>query len=151
MYTLLVVFLSGCSSIDRIFSEDDSGDVYKSSAQGQLSNILEGKIVSIRTVDISGSKGLGATAGGVMGSVAGSSLSKAKGDKVVGGAVGAIVGSLIGGLIEKNITKTKAFEFIVKLTSGKKVAVIQDTSQSLRVGDDVFLIHSKDQTKIAKM
>ena len=117
-FVLVSVFLTSCSSINRIVGEDDAGDTFNSSTQGEIGNITEGNVLSIREVKLSGSKAIGVAGGAIIGATAGSSINKAKNDKLVAGTLGALAGSLVGGLLEKNITEKTAFEFIVKLDSG---------------------------------
>lgn len=147
---LLFIGLISCSSMERIAAESSDGNTYKTTEVGELSTVSEGVIIAIRKVTIAGSKGLGAATGGAVGAVTGSTINKAETDRAIAGSLGALAGAVVGSMIEENLTEKDAFEFVIKLDSGRVVSLVQNTDQELKVGDNVYIIKSSEQVRIAR-
>jgi outer membrane lipoprotein SlyB len=125
-----------------------SGDYERSDAR-RAYEVKMGTVVSVRNVQIGGSKsGVGTAAGAVVGGVAGSSMGEGKGS-VVGAVLGAVVGGVAGSVVEKGVTKKPGLELTVRLDSGRTIAVVQeDTGESFQVGDQVRVLDSGGETRI---
>lgn len=122
---------------------DINSDSYAQSAVGEVSSVDEGVIVDVRTVSIQGSEsGFGTAAGGVAGGFAASTIGRGNGS-VLAAVGGALAGALLGHFTEKELTEQDAFQYFVKLRSGKVISVIQGKKDPLSVGQNVLVIYGK--------
>ena len=140
---MLVVFLTSCQSSTNHFTQDERGaNTYSSTETGQLSSVLEGNIISIKQVRLSGSKGMGSGISTALGAVAGASaVGSDDSDKATGAIIGGLLGAMAGRAIEENATADTGFEFLVRLSSGAIKAFVQKSKQGLRVGDQVYVLY----------
>ncbi len=141
--------LSACSSLDRFFKEERDSGSYSNAERGKFSNVTEGTIISIKQVKLSGSKGLGAIFGTVLGGISGASTTDKKYNKEVAIAIGALAGAILGSTAEKFITKDTGYEFLIRTISGVK-AFVDITKQDLKVGDKVYIISGSGPIRISK-
>ncbi len=125
-----------------------SGDYERADAR-RAYEVKMGTVVSVRNVQLGGSKsGVGTAAGAVVGGVAGSTMGEGRGS-VVGAVLGAVAGGVAGTMVEKGVTKKPGLELTVRLSSGRTIAVVQeDTGESFRVGDQVRVLESGGETRI---
>ncbi|MDR3394676.1 MAG: glycine zipper 2TM domain-containing protein [Parasulfuritortus sp.] len=125
-----------------------SGDYERADAR-RAYEVKMGTVVSVRNVQIGGSKsGVGTAAGAVVGGVAGSTMGEGRGS-VVGAVLGAVVGGVAGSAVEKGVTRKPGLELTVRLDSGRTIAVVQeDTGESFQVGDQVRVLDSGGETRI---
>lgn len=94
--------------------------------------------VKERTVQGEGS-GLGAAAGAAAGGLLGKQIGKGKGNTAAT-VVGVIAGGLAGNEAEKALSSRKAYDYVVKLNSGKTETVVGkdgDAEPLFKVGDKV--------------
>ncbi|CAC9433416.1 outer membrane lipoprotein [bacterium endosymbiont of Bathymodiolus sp. 5 South] len=149
---ILVVFLTSCQSSTNRFTQDERGaNTYSSTETGQLSSVLEGNIIAIKQVRLSGSKGMGSGIGTALGAVAGASaVGSDDSDRVAGAVIGGLLGAMAGKAIEENSTADTGFEFLIKLSSGAIKAFVQKSKQGLRVGDQVYILHSHGTTRLTR-
>ena len=152
LIALAVVFLSSCQSSMNRFTQDDRGaNTYSATETGQLSSVTEGSIISIKQVQLSGSKGMGSGLGATLGAVAGANAAGSSDSKKAAGAiVGGLLGAIAGRAIEENATAEIGFEFLVKLSSGAMKAFVQKSKQGLRVGDQVYVIYGNDTVRLTR-
>lgn len=162
----LVLGISGCA-------RDLSSRVYTSDST--LSLTLQGKIVSVRPIQIKesdklGNNTTGALAGGVVGGVAGSNVGGG-GGQLLAAAGGAIVGGVIGALVESSLSTADGLEYIVKLdtsqlkseyyegspamrsaissaTTSGLITIVQSKDVILNAGQDVYVIFSPKRTRV---
>jgi outer membrane lipoprotein SlyB len=139
----LAMLAAGCSTT--------SPDVIKRDDAQRLSNVLDGVVLSTRTVTVEGSQsGVGAAAGGVVGGIAGSSVGGRRESAVVG-VLGAVAGGVAGNVIERNATREEALEIIVQLKSGERRAIVQAKgSETLNVGDAVIIVTTGGKARVVK-
>lgn len=139
----LALLSAGCSTT--------SPDVIKREDAQRLSDVLDGVVLSTRTVTVDGSQsGLGAAAGGVVGGIAGSSVGGRRESAVVG-VLGAVAGGVAGNAIERSATREEALEIIVQLKNGERRAIVQAKgSESLNVGDAVIIVTSGGKARVVK-
>jgi len=109
-----IFLLSGCA-------RDLSNDVYTSDATMSLT--MQGKILSVRPVTIKdqdkmGDNTGGMLAGGALGAAAGTGVGKGSG-RTVGVVGSAIAGGLLGAATEGSLSKSKGYEYIVKVDTKK--------------------------------
>ncbi len=145
----LVLLLSACSSLDRFTKDEQNSKAYSRSEAGKFSTVTEGTIASIKQVEISGSKGLGTTVGGVVGGLGGAATTNKRFNQSAAIAIGALAGAMIGSTIEQFATKDVAYEFLIDTTSGLK-AFVDVTKQDLQSGDRVYIIQGSGPVRISK-
>ncbi len=134
----LVVLLSlGCAS-------KTNPNVYSRGQAKQLQRVQMGEVISVRPVEIEGSKsGVGAVAGGIGGGLIGSGIGKGSGRKVATG-VGIVGGAVAGAVIEEKVTHRRGVEVTVRLDTGGHISIVQGTEENLIPGDRVRIISSPD-------
>lgn len=149
---LAVVFLSSCQSSMNRFTQDDRGaNTYSSTETNQLSSVVEGHVIAIKQIQLSGSKGMGSGIGTVLGAAAGANaISSDDSDKAIGAIVGGLLGAMAGRAIEENATTETGFEFLVKLSSGAMKAFVQKSKQGLRVGDQVYVLYGNGTVRLTR-
>ena len=149
---LAVVFLSACQSSTNRFTQDERGaNTYSSTETGQLSSVVEGSILSIKQVALSGSKGMGSGIGGALGATVGAgAVGSDDSDKVAGAIIGGLLGAMAGKAIEENATAETGFEFLVKLNNGSIKAFVQKSQQGLRVGDQVYVLYGNGTARLTR-
>ena len=118
---------------------------YQTGETQQVSSVQKGTIISIETVEVSaGSNGnmAGTLAGGAAGGIAGASIGQGFGSGLaaVGGAV---AGGILGNMAEKKLTSQQATRYIIQLTNGTTIAVVQKDNPPLAVGTKVLVIGGK--------
>jgi outer membrane lipoprotein SlyB len=140
---VLAAVLAGCSTT--------SPDVIKREDAQRMSNVLDGVVLSTRSVTVDGSQsGIGAAAGGVVGGVAGSTVGQGKG-AVVGSVLGAVAGGVAGNAIERGTTREDAIEILVQLKSGERRAIVQARgSEAINVGDQVIIVTTGGKARVVK-
>ena len=125
-----------------------SSDTYKADHVGEASFTYQGKIISARHVDVQEGErlednttgmGLGALAGGV----GGYQIGKGRGN-IAATAGGAVLGGLAGAFAEKALKQQTGTEYVVKLTNGSAMTVVQAPEPVLKVGQHVMVIVSQD-------
>lgn len=141
---LLPVILAGCAS-------GRGGDDYERTEARRVYEVKMGVVESVRTVKLEGTEsGIGAAAGGVVGGIAGSGVGGGKGS-MVGTVIVAVVGGIAGAAGEEAATRKPGLEIIVKLDSGRTIAVIQeDKDEKFIVGDRVRLLESGGQARVTR-
>lgn len=149
---ILVAFLTSCQSSINRFTQDERGaNTYSSTETGQLSSVVEGSIISIKQVQLSGSKGLGTGIGTALGAVAGANAVGSDGsDRAAGAIVGGLLGAMAGKAIEESATVETGFEFLVKLSSGAIKAFVQKSKQGLRIGDQVYVLYGNGTARLTR-
>ena len=102
LITLAVVFLSSCQSSMNRFTQDDRGaNTYASTETNQLSSVVEGHVIAIKQIQLSGSKGMGSGIGTVLGAAAGANaVGSGDSNKATGAIVGGLLGAIAGSAIE---------------------------------------------------
>lgn len=141
--TVLAATLAACSTT--------SPDVIKREDAQRMSNVLDGVVLSTRTVTVDGSQsGIGAAAGGVVGGIAGSSVGGRRESAIVG-VLGAVAGGVAGNAIERGATKEEALEILVQLKSGERRAIVQAKgSEAISVGDQVIIVTTGGKARVVK-
>ena len=149
---LSAVFLTSCQSSMNRFTQDDRGaNTYSSTETNQLSSVVEGHVVAIKQIQLSGSKGMGSGIGTVLGATAGANaVGSSDSNKAAGAIVGGLLGAIAGSAIEENATAETGFEFLVKLSGGAMKAFVQKSKQGLRVGDQVYVIYGNDTVRLTR-
>jgi len=136
---LVCSLMAGCAS-------SRSGEVY-SRDQARMAHTVEmGVVEQVKPVTIEGTKsGAGAVGGGVAGGVLGSTIGSGRGSTIAA-VGGALVGAAAGALAEEQLTKADGLEILVKLDSGRLVAVVQEADVAFAPGDHVQVLTGTDGT-----
>jgi outer membrane lipoprotein SlyB len=140
---VLGLALAGCSTT--------SPDVIKREDAQRMSNVLDGVVLSTRSVTVEGSQsGVGAAAGGVVGGVAGSGVGGGRGS-VVAGVLGAVAGGVVGNAVERTGTREEAVEILVQLKGGERRAIVQAKgAEVLSPGDQVIIVTTGGKARVVK-
>ncbi|MED7788662.1 hypothetical protein [Francisella sp. 19X1-34] len=137
---LLSIFLTSCSSTDPSYSAN---------SVGQVSQVEQGKILDIQKVNIKGSNNAGTRVGGLAGGLGGALAGSGNIFTSIAGSIGgALVGGIAGGATQEAITSSKGYQFTIKLNSGKTFAILQEDNNNLKVGDQVTVYISGNNTRI---
>jgi outer membrane lipoprotein SlyB len=141
---LVPALLAGCAS------GLGSGDYERTEAR-RVYEVKMGVVESVRQVRLEGTdSGVGTIAGGVVGGVAGSELGGGKG-AAIGAVLGAVAGGVAGKATEEVVTRKPGLEIVVRLDSGRTIAVVQeDAGESFARGDRVRVLESGGQARVTK-
>ena len=82
-------------------------------------------------------------AGAVVGGAAGNRLGKGRGS-----TIGAVVGAVAGAAIEEGMTWQKGLEIMVKLDSGRLLAITQSTDENFRPGERIRALTGAGVTRV---
>jgi len=137
--------LAGCAS-------NLSGDSYSRSEARRAQQVEYGEIISLRPVQIEGTKTpVGAGAGAIVGGIRGSTLGGGKGSSIMA-VIGAVAGGMAGAAVEEGVTRSQGVEITVKLDSGRIVAIVQGLSphEKFAVGDQVRMLTSGGTSRVAQ-
>jgi len=123
-----------------------SGQVY-SRDQARAAHAVEGGVVEqVKEVQIEGTRsGVGAVGGGVAGGVLGSTVGSGRGSTIAA-VVGGLAGAAAGAAAEEQITKADGLEILVRLDSGRLLAVVQERDIWFYPGDRVQVLTGPDGT-----
>ena len=128
-------------------AQDYSGSGYGGTEARQYANVSEGVVAAVREVSIQGEPsgagqvlggGLGALAGGLLGS----KIGKGNGTLAASAVMG-VLGAAAGTYGTQYLAKDRAYEFIIRLADGRLVSVTQAQDSNAAViqeGDRVMII-----------
>ncbi|MDR1267118.1 MAG: hypothetical protein LBJ70_01905 [Holosporales bacterium] len=132
----LGLFLAGCA-------RQISSNVYSERHVGEASFSYQGTIISVRKVLVGSEKLEENVAGGAVGAVGGGLLGSqfGKGEgKTAMTALGVVGGAVGGAMAQKALREQEALEYVVKLTNGQIVTVVQGLEDPLPSGAPVLVI-----------
>ena len=130
---VLVLGLSGCPA-------SLSGSAYTRTQARSLQAVETGTVESVRQVLIEGTKSnVGTATGAALGGIAASNVGGGRG-QVAATIGGALIGGLAGGATEEAITRQPGLEIIVRLDTGRTVAVTQAADELFRPGERVRVL-----------
>lgn len=142
--TLMVVAaLGACAS--------SSPDVIQRGDTQRMSEVLDARVLSVRTVTVDGNQsGMGAAAGGVVGGIAGAGVGGYRESAIVG-VLGAVAGAMAGNAMERMGTREEAVEVLVQLRNGDRRAIVQAKgAEALVPGDPVILVTTGGKVRVVK-
>lgn len=141
---MMVSLLAGCAS--GLGSTD-----YERVESRRVYEVKMGVVESVRAVKLEGTdSGVGAAAGGVVGGIAGSTAGEGRGS-AIGAVLGAVVGGIAGSAAEEMATRKPGIEIIVRLESGRLIAVVQEKgNDTFAPGDRVKLLESGGQVRVTR-
>lgn len=135
-FLILILFFSLAACAPNL-----AANSYSSDQVGVANNTVSGVIISKRIVKINKNTGAGGLLGVAGGAVAGSAIGGGTRANILGGIGGALVGGLAGNAIEKGISSSEGFEYIIRLNKGKTISVTQTADNNLAVGEHVRVIY----------
>ena len=124
-------------------AEDINDNSYRMASVGEANRVGQGVIISVRPVQIQGDSQAGALTGGLAGGVAASTIGRGSGS-VLASVGGALLGAFVGGLTQKELEEQQALQYIVRLTDGNMITVIQGMKNRLEVGQRVFVLYGQE-------
>ena len=139
---LAALVLTGCAS-------PPIGDPYY---RARAYNVELGVVEGMRPVIVDGYQtGAGAATGAVVGGVGGYQIGGSSSANAAGAFLGAIIGSLIGNALEREATKANGVEIMVRLDSGRLLAVVQEGGpDEFRPGDRIRVLSDGYSTRVAR-
>lgn len=145
MLPLITLLVGGCAS-------SKSGSVYTREQARQAQQVEKGRIISVREVQVEGTKTpLGAVGGAAVGAIAGSTVGGGKGSEIAAIA-GGLGGWLAGAAAEEVITRQNALEITVELDNGRTISVVQaENNLTFQPGERVHVLSSPTATRISKI
>ena len=124
-----------------------SGSAYTRGEARTAQQVQLGTVVSVRDVQIEGTKsnigtGIGAAAGGIGGSF----LGKGGRGTALGALGGAVAGGLLGSTAEEGLTRRAGLQITVRLDNGQMMVVVQGADEPFAPGERVQIITSPEGT-----
>ncbi len=138
---LLTLTLISILALDGCATGLGNGD-YQRYQAGYVQNVQTGVVTSVRNVNIAGNQSelpVGTVLGAVVGGLAGNNLGRGNG-QIAGAVAGAALGGLAGNALQGKATSQIGLEIIVRLDSGRSIAVTQGADQQFNVGDRVNVL-----------
>lgn len=143
----VTLFLLFCGCARNISSSS-----YDAQTVGSVSETYECVVVQVKKVmveegDYLENNHTGALMGGIAGGALGNAVGNGRG-RTVSTVAGALIGSYGGAMAEKALKNQEGLEYIVRLTSGKLVTVVQGLDNPLYSGQTAYLIISKGRSRV---
>lgn len=142
LFLLLTLLLSSCAS-------NISPKTYSVGSVGQVNRTISATVISVREVDISGTRGLGGGVGAAAGGIAGSNMGSSGRDNMIGAIAGAVVGGLAGAAIEEKATQQKGLEYVVETENGNLMTIVQGANVIFNEGQKVLVLYGSPSRIIA--
>lgn len=146
---IIVTLLAGLTLITGCASSK-SGEAYERRQGRTVQDVQGGTVESVRPVLIEGTKSnIGTAAGGIAGGIIGrGGAGRSDIGRAVGGVAGAVVGGVAGAAAEEGLTREKGHEIIVRLETGRMIAVTQSGEEEFKPGDKVHIIQGQGVTRV---
>lgn len=117
--------------------------VHKGSTVGEAVRTYQGvveaaRVIQVQEGDMLEQNGMGQVLGGVIGGLAGSEIGGGKGRAIAIGA-GALLGAAAGALAEQELKKQNGMEYIVKLSTGELMTIVQGLEPQIAPGTPVYV------------
>lgn len=140
----LVIALSACAPQPR-------SDLYYPAQAGRAQSVEFGVIDSLRYVQMAApNTGVGTVGGAALGGIAGSTIGGGSRANAAGAIAGAIIGGIAGTAIENNANQRTGVELVVRLDSGRMLALVQGDDGNLRPGDRVRVMSDGYTTRVSR-
>ncbi len=138
-FVLLALFIAGCAP-------SRSGQVYSADQSRRAHTVETGVVEEVREVNLEGRKsGAGAVGGAVAGGVLGSTIGSGRGSTIAA-VLGSAAGLAAGSAIEEHVTRADGLEILVRLDSGRLIAVVQESDVWFSPGERVQVLTGSDGT-----
>lgn len=145
LFIFALVSLFGCAS------QTQTGNAYTAGQSRQAQTVQRGKVIAVKDVELAAApSGVGALAGGALGSIAGSNNGRSGSNQSAASSiVGMVIGGVAGNMIDKKINKLKGQEISVLLNNGTEVAIAQEIDEKegpFVVGEQVRVLSTINGT-----
>lgn len=128
-------FMAGCAS-------NISPQSYSVGSVGQVNRTVAATVISVRSVNIAGTTGVGGATGTASGVIIGSAASGGNGrGSALGAIAGAVAGGLIGAAIESNATQQSGNEYVLETENGNLMTIVQGLEPMFLVGQKVLILY----------
>lgn len=139
VFIIIALCLTGCA-------QSRSGQVYSADQARRAQSVDYGVVEEVREVRLEGTKsGIGVVGGAVAGGVLGSTIGSGRGSTIAA-VVGSLAGAAAGAAAEEHITKADGLEILVRLESGRLIAVVQENDVWFAPGERVQVLTGSDGT-----
>lgn len=128
--------ISGCAS-------NLGGGTYSRGSVGDVQHSARGTLVSVRHIQIEGTKsGVGTATGAVLGGAVGSEIGQGGAARVAGVLGGAVLGGLLGSAVERGATQRAGYEYVVRKPNGDLITIVQEADgPAIAAGSSVLVIY----------
>lgn len=117
----------------------------------------QGRVMSIREVQLSGSSGSGMSGGTLVGggvgmaggAAIGAATTNSLGGALVGGLLGAVGGAIAGNIVDRGGSGQRGIEVTVQKDDGQTVAIAQPDNGDVQMGDRVRIVQDGNGAAIA--
>lgn len=136
-----LIMLAVCVGVSGCATSNLNGGGYSRQETYQRATVQGGRLEAVRVINIEGSpSGMGAISGAAVGGLAGYSLGKGKGKKILT-LIGLLAGARVGAAMEESASRSQGLELLVRLDSGELIAVVQEsTNEPLFTGARVRVL-----------
>lgn len=141
-YVALLTMLVGCAP-------SISPNTYSVGSVGQVNRSIAAEVISVRDVQLSGTQGIGGTAGAAAGAAAGSSIGGGARANIIGAIGGAVVGGVAGAMAENSMTAQVGIEYVVQTANGNLMTLVQGGEPRFSVGQKVIVLYGSPARIIA--
>lgn len=138
----LLMLLGGCAP-------SISPNTYSIGSVGQVNRSIAAEVISVRDVQLSGTQGIGGTAGAAAGAAAGSSIGGGTRANIIGAIGGAVVGGVAGAMAENSMTAQVGIEYVVQTANGNLMTLVQGGEPRFSVGQKVIVLYGSPARIIA--
>lgn len=143
------VLVAVCAAAVSGCAPSISPKTYSPGAVGQVNRTVAATVISVRDVDISGTSGVGGTAGALAGGVAGSAIGGGVRSNVIGAIGGAVIGGVAGAIAEQGMTAQRGLEYVVETANGNLMTVVQGGDPTFAQGQKVLVLYGAPSRLIA--
>jgi outer membrane lipoprotein SlyB len=142
---LSILMIAGCPA-------SKSGSVYSREQARQTQYVETGRVVEVREVLLEGTKSdVGSLGGAAIGGIAGSNIGGGRG-AAIATILGAIAGGVAGAMVEEGVTQKTALEIVVRLDSGRTIAVVQTEDEiTFQPNEPVRVLIGAEATRVTKI
>ncbi len=138
-FGVVLLSIAGCAA-------SRSGQVYSSEQTRSAQSVETGVVEQVKEVRLEGTKsGVGTLGGGIAGGVLGSTIGSGRGSTIAA-VVGGLAGAAAGAAAEERLTEAGGLEILVRLDSGRVIAVVQENDVWFSPGERVQVLTGPDGT-----
>ncbi len=137
---LIIVLALASFIILTSCTQDINSDTYSLDSVGDAQVVKYGTILDAKKVTVKADGSVGTIVGAGMGAIAGSAIGGTTRANLAGGLGGAVLGGLLGYAIQDSINTQDAMLYIVKLSDGTTLSIVQGLKDPLQVQQCVTLL-----------
>ena len=146
--TKIILAISLITLMFGACTQSRSSKVYTENQALQGEDVEAGVVENVEQVTLrKDGTVVGSVGGSVIGGIAGSTVGGGRGSAIAA-AAGVIIGGLLGSWLETAVTDREALKLVIKLDSGEKLAIVQESDISFKPGERINVLTSRqDYTK----